>query len=166
MKKLLLWSISFAALCSAGVFGIRHSSIGVPIKMAIPSHSTRFSWLDSTGNWKTEATDQSAVPLRIAQTFTVSNWCFNLTSAQPVTGTLEVSLRKNRIATTATMSIAPARSGLYKDVTRGVAGLFCARSSVQFKDGDLLSIAIQNNAATTSAFVDNLTIEVEIPDGK
>lgn len=85
---------------------------------------------------------------------TVSKMYVRIFAAQPATGSLVITLRKNGVDTSVVTIIA-AGTALDSEANSGA-------TSVTFAAGDDMSIKLVNNATTTSATVHNISIMVEI----
>ena len=82
-----------------------------------------------------------------------SRFYFYISSTQSATGSLVITLRKNQVDTALAITIAAGSvAGTYSNTTNSVA----------FSAGDLTSIKIQNNATTTSAFLQTLSTMITI----
>lgn len=103
-----------------------------------------FHWLLSA----TENLTQAVMPIRF--TAVGISIYIGVTAAQPATGSLVLTLRKNNVDTALVLTI-PANSA---------GGKYEATGSVEFFPGEILSLKVVNNAAANSADLRQWTLEI------
>ena len=109
---------------------------------------TRYNTFGSGSMVTTENTRQIAV----TRACTLANFYVVTSSAQPASGALVITINKNGVATTIIVTIAlSGAAGTYSDLTH----------TASFAAGDLLSISFVNAAATASATLVSVSIEMQ-----
>jgi|SRR5215213_1712203 len=117
---------------------------------AVAASTTTYNTIAFNSFSTTEALRQAVAPY--AQT--IRNFRLATGSAQPASGSLVVTLRKNGVDTAVTFTIAAgAAAGTYGDLTH----------SASFAASDLISWSIVNNATGTSATIRGISMEIDAP---
>ncbi len=112
----------------------------------LAASATIYSGISATSS-STEGNSFAAVPGAL----TINHFKVRTTTAQPATGSLVFTLRKNGIATALTLTIAAGGAGsTYSSNT----------SAIVFAAGDLIGMEIINNATSTSAAITGITSQV------
>lgn len=131
-----------------GATGANAGFAGCSVNDAIPSSSTRYSTIFRDGVASTE------VAFFIAPVaFTVSSLYVYLRTAQPASGDVVITIRKNTANTAVTLTI-PANSGAGTTHTDLV-------NSVAFAVGDLMSIGMVNGATGNSGILSSITFKIQ-----
>lgn len=112
---------------------------------SVPASTTYYLALYTPGLFTTVAN------IAVTRACTVQNFFFSTNSVQPASGSLVVTVLKNNVATSLTVTIAASGAAtIYSDTTH----------SVSFAQGDALTIQIVNNATAASALITRTSLEL------
>jgi len=112
---------------------------------SVPASTTYYLALYTPGLFTTLAN------IAVTRACTVQNLFFSTNSVQPASGSLVVTVLKNNVATSLTITIpASGAATIYSDTTH----------SVSFAQGDALTIKIVNNATAASALITRTSLEL------
>ncbi len=113
-----------------------------------PASTTAYCPIIGTSSFSTTEADRQMV---MPYAGTIKNLYISTSSAQPASGTLILTIRKNGIGTSLTKTInASDPAGIYTDLT----------NSFTFNAGDLVSLQAVNNATGNSAKIISWTVQV------
>jgi hypothetical protein len=145
-----LGSSSIQTYWSSAVLGSMTQPLSVRPNSTTGSSSTHYTSAGQGLTSSTTTSDEQLVQLPVANALDVSSMCLVTTTSQGAAGSLVITLRKNEVDTAMVVTVP----------LSGLSGRRCySASTISFAAGDELSISMTNNHTSTSASIDNISLE-------